>query len=43
MNHVEGEAALGIFEEILLLEKQFTTLLERQTPWAVDVHTLLKQ
>ena len=45
MNDVEG-AAPGLddlFQEIVALEKQVTTLREKQTPHAVDVVALLQQ
>ena len=42
MNDVELERVETLFQEAVALEKQFKSILDRQTPYAVDVTTLLK-
>ena len=44
MNDAEAAQRLDdLFQEIVALEKQFTALREKQTPYAVDVVALLQQ
>ena len=44
MNDAEAERRLDdLFQETVALEKQFTVLREKQTPYAVDVVGLLQQ
>jgi len=40
---IELERVEQLFRDVLTLEKQFKTLLEKQTPYAVDVLNILHQ
>jgi hypothetical protein len=42
-NDVESESVEDLFEEVILLEKEFKALLEKQLPSSVDVATLLRR
>lgn len=43
MNDSEPERTEVLFREMNALEKQFHSLLERQTPYAVDVATIVQR
>lgn len=43
MNDVESKGVESLFQEVSVLEKEFKSILDRQTPYAVDVLTLLKK
>jgi hypothetical protein len=43
MNEAELERMESYLQELLALEKQFRSVLEKQTPYAVDVTTLLQR
>jgi hypothetical protein len=43
MNDVEMERVEDLFQDIIVLEKQFKSLLEKQSPSSIDVATLLQR
>jgi len=43
MDSMELERVEQLFQDLITLEKQFKTLLEKQTPYAVDVLNALLQ